>query len=1148
MAQAQQDKDKKASACRYYAAAADFYRSLHSAVDDCDDVQVAYRVFNKVLCQAVNQKVEFENLNLPGVFAKINHLVQEFSVPDELSHSINNVRVRLRRMLDSQIDAKTEKELQRFVMHDLKAISEFVEIIYGEPIPASLKSLFPRRARRNVSSASAASSVSAASKRDCVRVMVHSWDDEYIYAVEDSVQPRKRTICYSSGNKYLQGGDWSYIGKLLKERQQINLVAVREFDDVWMPELIIVDTDILIDVSSVASCLEHYGDSPYTYLLNRIKPNEATEPMIIGNFAGLLLDNALQPAHRRRTYKECAVEFFQRNALQIATADLSAEFHAEGQRQNHNIHDALYGDWSSEVFGFDSAKVITEPSFFCEQLGLQGRMDFLQLDYSVLMEQKSGKGAFPPNPNPDIPNPQSKHYAQMIMYMAILHYNFGMKNANAYLLYSKYSKGLLGLGPAPNLLYRSIRMRNQLAWMEREMAQTDLAERVLRNITAETLNVDKVGGNLWERFTKPQIEAVLSPVQTASPLEQAYFFRMLRFVLTEHLMGKIGSPSRDGSGFASKWHETLEEKLASGSIYSNLRIVFPEPESEEPVEVLRLKTDEAVSADTTNFRKGDVVVLYAYKSGETPDVRRTMVFRCSVEEIYSDSLTLRLRAPQSNVKVFFMQKGDVWCIEHDYFESSTTSLMRSLYTFLSAPKDRRDLILSQRSPQIDESRQLRGDYGEQFNGLSLSVKQARDFFLIVGPPGTGKTSFGMLNTLKEELLEPDSSVLLLSYTNRAVDEICSKLIHEGIDFIRVGGALSCSEECKPHLLESKVSGVTNKNEMRELLRSVRVYAGTTSSVNSHAELFKLKHFTLAIVDEASQILEPHIIGLLSAHDGERLCIDKFVFIGDHKQLPAVVQQDEEESSVSNDLLSAAGLSDCRLSLFERLYRQHKDNPQVCQMLTRHGRMHQDIADFPNKVFYQDRLQVVPLPHQVKSVASASDALSLDNLLESTRVAFIDVPFSESPLSDRVNAAEADVIARVAVSAYRKYSSSFDVNETLGVIVPYRNQIAAVRTALAKYGIPELMNIGIDTVERYQGSQRKVVIYGFTIQQRHQLNFLCSHTFQEGDALIDRKLNVAMTRAMEHLVLVGNAPLLSESPVFHRLIEYVRNSGGYLSYE
>ena len=59
MAHTQQDMDKKTSACRYYATAADFYRSLHSAVDGCEDVQVAYRVFNKVLCQAVNQKVEF---------------------------------------------------------------------------------------------------------------------------------------------------------------------------------------------------------------------------------------------------------------------------------------------------------------------------------------------------------------------------------------------------------------------------------------------------------------------------------------------------------------------------------------------------------------------------------------------------------------------------------------------------------------------------------------------------------------------------------------------------------------------------------------------------------------------------------------------------------------------------------------------------------------------------------------------------------------------------------------------------------------------------------------------------------------------------------------------------------------------------------
>ena len=173
----------------------------------------------------------------------------------------------------------------------------------------------------------------------------------------------------------------------------------------------------------------------------------------------------------------------------------------------------------------------------------------------------------------------------------------------------------------------------------------------------------------------------------------------------------------------------------------------------------------------TLVKKGDIVVLYAYKSGEVPDLRRTMVFRCSIEDITTETVVLRLRSPQSNAKVFFMQQGDVWCIEHDYFESSVASLMRGLYSFLTTAQDRRDLLLLQREPRIDKDKCLRGDYSERFNDLMLRVKQASDFFLIVGPPGTGKTSYGMLNTLKEELTDPDSSVLLLSYTNRAVDEI-----------------------------------------------------------------------------------------------------------------------------------------------------------------------------------------------------------------------------------------------------------------------------------------------------------------------------------------------------------------------------------------
>ena len=126
-----------------------------------------------------------------------------------------------------------------------------------------------------------------------------------------------------------------------------------------------------------------------------------------------------------------------------------------------------------------------------------------------------------------------------------------------------------------------------------------------------------------------------------------------------------------------------------------------------------------------------------------------------------------------------------------------------------------------------------------------------------------------------------------------------------------------------------------------------------------------------------------------------------------------------------------------------------------------------------------------------------------------------------------------MIAAMVVRIYEiEKGNSFDVNTTVGVIVPYRNQIATVRKAIDKYGIGILHDITIDTVERYQGSQRKYIIYGFTIQKYYQLNFLTNNVFEDFDgSLIDRKLNVAMTRAEEHLIMVGNPELLSNNFIF-----------------
>lgn len=525
-----------------------------------------------------------------------------------------------------------------------------------------------------------------------------------------------------------------------------------------------------------------------------------------------------------------------------------------------------------------------------------------------------------------------------------------------------------------------------------------------------------------------------------------------------------------------------------------------------------------------------------------------MVNRASIKEITTEGVELVLRNSQTDRQVFDTPDGTFWAIEHDMFESSSRALYSAMHSFLSASKQRRDLILSQRQPTIDEHVHMRGEYGA-FNTLVERAKQSRDLFLVIGPPGTGKTSFGLLNILKEELTDPHSNVLLLSYTNRAVDEICSKLMESQIDFLRIGSPLNCDEAYHDHLLSERVQQCRTSKEVKDVISGMRVFCATTAALNANIHLFKIKHFDLAVIDESSQILEPHLIGLLSAQSGGRDAISRFVLIGDHKQLPAVVQQTPEESHVDDDELRSIGLTDCRLSLFERLLSNFKTdhgyNPRYVYMLTRQGRMHRDIAEFPNYAFYGNRLEVVPLHHQTLPIETCHSQNGIEQMLRTRRIAFVAAQKPRAAASVKTNQVEAEMIAATVVQIYNICKDRFDESQTVGVIVPYRNQIATIRGAIDRYGIGVLHNITIDTVERYQGSQRDYIIYGFTVQQPYQLNFLTNNVFEEDGMVIDRKLNVAMTRARLHLVLVGNPDILRENYTFYNLLEFVKSKDGYV---
>ena len=1144
--------------------ATDFFDQILSMPNDVD-IRLRYRMLSQIFHQAVDSRLENNNIKFSGFYAKVEYLLSEYKdkmMDKSLAMSINAFRIRTRklkprsshRLVGNEQDEEmvNDAELEKTLARDVAALAKFIGMIFSRPVPEELNHRFPYVADANFRPLYRMGTV--------MRVVVDCWDDDFIMAKDSESGMEQKIYYHKSDNRYALG-DHGYLKDLLQKGDQLNIVVPRIENEIIYPAAIIYNPDYLIDVSSLAACFsEHEIATPYAYLIRKLSPSVNSEAIMLGNFAGQILDEEVY--HIKRSYERSLQTFCANNAVNLAVCPLSEQFRQNAEMQKQHIHRAIFETLAEAAiipYQADGRKTILEPSFYSEPLGLQARMDFILKDMTMMVEQKSGKAAYNPS-DPATPRVRPEHYVQALLYMAIFRYNYGVPycNFHSYMLYSKYPNSLLDIAIAPGLLFDALKLRNQVAWMELLLSKGGF--RMLESLTPEHI-YPKESGYVWANYLRPRIEVILSQVRSATQLERDYYYRFLAFVENEQILSKVGNRTKEESGFASTWNSTLEEKRNAGNIYADLSIMPLRKQVDEPIEEVEFLFPEEQDNDMSNFRQGDVVFFYSYdpRKSDEPNPTSHYVFRGSlVDNPGAKSVRVALRNPQTTTEVF---DGEVWAIEHDFMESSYRAQFQGLQLFLQAPKSRRDLLMLQRKPEIDETRKLKGDYtnngNAEFNDLVLRVKQANDLFLIIGPPGTGKTSFGMLNVLKEELLEEGSSVLLLSFTNRAVDEMCSKLVEESIDFIRLGSELGCSEKYRSHLLNKRSEVCRNGEEIQQLIGCCRVFCGTTTAFNTSISLLGIKQFDLAIVDEASQILEPQIIGLLSQkkNRSNECAIKKFVLIGDEKQLPAVVQQQESESRVVEPNLQAINLSDCRLSLFERLiktYRKNGENNAYSYMLTRQGRMHQDIATFPNYAFYQNKLIPVPLSHQKEPTPSAVDSKNgLDNLLTTRRISFVSYSQPknmawEYEVSDKVNINEAKMVAAAVYHIYKLNENNFDKAKTVGVIVPYRNQISTIRNEIDKYGVAILHDIMIDTVERYQGSQCENIVYGFTIKKYYQLNFLTSNQYVDKNSgeIIDRKLNVAMTRAMKHLVMIGDARLLRENIIFYKLMEFAKSRRSY----
>lgn len=1048
------------------------------------------------------------------------------------------------------------------IAYDCRALALFVSAVFQEAIPDTLVGKLPTHGRIT-------ENIQIANYR-YIRCIVRAWDEQTIQVavINQDSSEELLMVDYMNTAEYV---DFSYLRSLLREGMQLNLLDCTVTRKKVIPRLIVVEPDYLVDISSIANCFESYGHHPLLFTVKRMGERPNNKHIVLGNFAGSALDDIINHP-TDYTIKDTFRSNFREKALDFATCpDFNAvEFKQAAEQQVANIQEIV-----NELFqSFEREKAILEPSFVCERLGLQGRIDLMTTDLKLLVEQKSGKNIFIERQykNPHGSLHVEKHYVQLLLYYGILQYNFQLnpKDAHIELMYSKYPlpNGLLEVEPLQKLIREAMKFRNQAVATEYWMAENGF-HRLLPLMTPQVLNVEKQNDAFYQRYLLPQLTEVLAPLHQLSELERAYFTRMMTFVIKEQLVSKVGAQEGVGNSNADLWNMPLAEKKDTGNIYTGLTITDKSCSSSfNGYDTITLNVPQQGIDFLPNFRRGDMVYLYAYKKNEEPDVRKSILFKGSLQEIHTSSIVVHLNDGQQNPNLI---AGECFALEHAGSDIGGTSAIRSLYTFITSDVERRQLLLGQRAPRADKSLVLSRSYHPDYDEIILKAKQAQDYFLLIGPPGTGKTSQALQYLVCEQLAEKpkvpntkpndqspmvngQSSILLLAYTNRAVDEICNMLSEHELDYIRIGNEYSCDPKYSDHLLQEVLDENTTLNSIKSTLSEAQIIVATTSTMNSRSALFNIKHFDLVIIDEASQILEPNIVGILTARQEEGRAIDRFILVGDHKQLPAVVQQQGSlEMEGSDKRLDSIHLSSCTNSLFERLILTERAAGRTDFIGTLHkqGRMHPDIADFANRKFYaKEQLECVPLAHQLETELAYNEESedALDNMLKAHRMIFIpSMPCKQLNISEKVNTDEARIIADLLRRLYRQMNKDFDPQKSVGVIVPYRNQIAMIRKEIERLEIPALEGISIDTVERYQGSQRDVILYSFTIQSRYQLDFLTANTFYEEGQAIDRKLNVAITRARKQLILTGNESTLRQNQLFAELIDYIKEKDGYVRF-
>lgn len=563
-------------------------------------------------------------------------------------------------------------------------------------------------------------------------------------------------------------------------------------------------------------------------------------------------------------------------------------------------------------------------------------------------------------------------------------------------------------------------------------------------------------------------------------------------VLNEFIKAIEIHQRKDDESYEEQIKLSIDERVAKGVTMNNLRVEFefydhaPNqwcPHLSHPYKFIH-SAKIFCQNNISKFREGGQVMLS----------KGSISFKM---EIIVDTINNFILAPNDfDVKNTYINSDDYNKNNWEINVVKTALTMRLLSATvgnLEYDNKRLTKIENLLAGRLDNSNNVSYQYSQLNQSQNIAVEKvinAPNFHIIQGPPGTGKTK--TIAHIAKTLLAQGKKIFVTAPTHTAINNCLNAIADEVKDsskVVKIGEKYQATEILGNKYITRKIRLPRDNYAYNKNLSHNGIVIGGTAYCMCYPASKRLNNweFDVALIDEAAQMSIPLAVSVMSK-------TDKYVYVGDHKQLDPIMP-------------SGTGSSMFSESIFSRLVSLY---PNEVSLLNISYRLNDSLIRIPNALFYNNKLTSAIQSSEVNSKIDSINYSKIFNHPDSN-ILYLHKEFDSQGRSPH----EANIVAELV----KDLLSNGVRYHNIGIMTPYRAQVREIKKVLNNLlgGIDseQTKSLFIDTVDRMQGQEREYIIYSMSnshpLESKRRLDFFYS----------PNRLNVAITRAIKKCIVISN---------------------------